>query len=226
MARKRNQTKQELNPIDRQGGRALNNKLTIAIAVAIVAAGFSQVASAQGGGLVAVLDVAKVFRVNKNFDDQMKKIRDEAEMLKTQIQQQQTQIQEDAKKVLTYEVGSEERNRQETEIEQRQAKLRTQARQLEMQLLTREARIYHQTYEQMKQVVGSAAQKNGISLVLRFDSTPVNPENRAEVIKGVNRSVVYHDQLDLTSMVIQSMGPVTAEYTAALQQQQQGGQRR
>lgn len=204
----------------------MNNKLTIVIAVAVVVAGFSQVASAQNGGIVAVLDVAKVFRVNKNFDDQMKKIRDEAEMLKTRIQQDQTQIQEDAKKVLSYEVGSAERNRQETEIEQRQAKLRTEARQLEMQLLTREARIYHQTYEQMKKVVESAAQKNGISLVLRFDSTPVNPEHRAEVIKGVNRSVVYHDQLDLTSMVINAMGPITAEYQAALQQQQQGTQRR
>lgn len=204
----------------------MNNKLTFAIVVAIVVTGLSQTTSAQEGGIVAVLDVAKVFRVNRAFDDQMKSIRDEAERLKSQIQQRQTQIQEDAKQVLTYEVGSEERNRKETEIEQRQAKLRTEARQLEMQLLTREAGIYHQTYEKMKQVVESAATANNISLVLRFDSTPINPENRAEVIKGVNRSVVYHHQLDLTSMVIDAMGPVTAEYSAALQQQQGGAQRR
>lgn len=197
----------------------MNNKLTFAIVVAIVAAGFSQVASAQDGGIVAVLDVAKVFRVNKSFDDQMKQIKSEADGLKTQIQQEQATIQEEAQKVLAFEIGTDERNRAETEIEQRQAKLRTRARQLEVDLLTREAKIYHRTYEQMKEVVASASKNNGISLVLRFDSTPVNPENRAEVIKGVNRSVVFHDQLDLTSMVIKQMGPVTAEYTASLQNQ-------
>lgn len=197
----------------------MNNKLTFALVVAIVATGFSQIASAQDGGIVAVLDVAKVFRVNKSFDDQMKQIKGEADMLKTQIQQEQAKIQEDAQKVLAYEIGTDERNQAETEIEQRQAKLRTRARQLEVDLLTREAKIYHRTYDQMKEVVASASKANGISLVLRFDSTPVNPENRAEVIKGVNRSVVFHDQLDLTSMVIKQMGPVTAEYTAALQTQ-------
>lgn len=204
----------------------MNNKVTFAIVVAIVAAGFSQVTSAQDSGIVAVLDVAKVFRVNKSFDDQMKKLRDEAEVLKGQIQQQQSTIQEQAKQVLTFEVGSTERNQKESEVEQQQAILRTKARQLEMDLLTREAGIYHRTYEQMKQVVETMAAENSISLVLRFDSTPMNPENRTDVIKGVNRSVVFHDQLDLTSMVINGMGPVTAEYTAALQQQQQDAQRR
>lgn len=185
----------------------MNNKLTFTIVAAIVVAGLGQVASAQDGGLVAVLDVAKVFRVNKEFDDQMKLIKGEADQLKASIQSEQVKIQEDAKGVLQFEVGTDERNRRETEIEQRQAALRTRARQLEIDLLTREAKIYHKTYQKMKQVVSSAATQNGISLVLRFDSTEINPDNRAEVIKGVNRSVVFHDRLDLTSMVINQMGP-------------------
>ena len=44
-----------------------------------------------------------------------------------------------------------------------------------------------------------------ISMVLRFDSSPIDRENRGDVIKGVNRAVVYHNNLDLTDHVIQAL---------------------
>ena len=59
----------------------------------------------------------------------------------------------------------------------------------------------------MKQTVASLAQQYGIALVLRFDSESINPTDRGEVIKGVNRTVVYHHKLDLTNMVICASTP-------------------
>ncbi len=188
----------------------MNTKLSIVIVAAVLVAGFQHSSFAQESGIVAVLDVKRVFDENSNFDAQMDAIKAEADQLKAEIQNQQTEIQNDAQAVLQYEVGTDERNRKETELEQRQAALRTRARQLEIDLLTREAKIYYQTYQQMKQVVGSLAQEHGISLVLRFDSSPINPENRGEVIKGVNRTVVFHDHLDLTDLVVEKMGVSTA----------------
>ena len=181
----------------------MNTKLTVTIIAAMIAACFSQTANAQG--LVAVLDVAKVFEVNPSFKQQMDAIKQRADQLKEQIQQEQTSIQQAAQAVLKLEVG-DERNRQESVIEQRQAALRTKARQLETDLLKQEAKIYHQTYEEMKSVVGKLAGEYGISLVMRFDSSPVNSSERNDVIKGVNRTVVFHDHLDLTSKVIEAMG--------------------
>ena len=184
----------------------MNSKLTVTIVAAIFVACFSQTATAQNdGGIVAVLDVAKVFEMNPWFKQQMEAIKAQADLLKEQIQTEQTAIQEAAQAVLKIEVG-ESRNQQESAIEQRQAALRTKARQLEMDLLKQEAKIYHQTYEQMQAVVAKLAGEFGISLVMRFDSSPINPENRAEVIKGVNRTVVFHDHLDLTTKVIEAMG--------------------
>ena len=184
----------------------MNSKLTVTIIAAIFVACFSQTATAQNdGGIVAVLDVAKVFEMNPWFKQQMEAIKAQADLLKEQIQTEQTAIQEAAQAVLKIEVG-ESRNQQESAIEQRQAALRTKARQLEMDLLKQEAKIYHQTYEQMQAFVAKLAGEFGISLVMRFDSSPINPENRAEVIKGVNRTVVFHDHLDLTTKVIEAMG--------------------
>ncbi|MEL7498496.1 MAG: OmpH family outer membrane protein [Planctomycetota bacterium] len=155
----------------------------------------------ENAGRVAILDVAKVFKNNPSFEAQMKAIRDDADRLKASITQQQEQIKNDAQELTKYGVGTPERNQLEAQLEQRQTSLRTQARQSETQLLNREARIYFDTYQQMQTVVESIAQQYGLSLVLRFDSEAIDPTNRNEVIKGVNRAVVFHRKLDLTTMV-------------------------
>jgi len=165
----------------------------------------------KGAGLVAVLDVAKVFRENQEFESKMAQIKSEADALKAQIQQQQEAIKDEAQQLKDYEVGSTERNQLEAALEQKQTALRTKARQAEADLLNREAKIYHETYQKMQEVVGSIANQHGISLVVRFDSEPIDATNRAEVVKGVNRSVVFHRRLDLTKMVIGQMNPATAQ---------------
>lgn len=174
------------------------------IAVAISCPVFAQDSGATNG-IVAVLDVAEVFKDNGTFDQSMKNIKAQAEKLKVEIQGQQEKIRSDAASLIEYETGSPDRNRLEAELEQRQAALRTRARQSEQDLLNREAEVYFQTYSKMQSVVESIAKKYNISLVLRFDSAEIDKTSRPEVIKGVNRAVVYHHKLDLTSMVVKEM---------------------
>ena len=111
----------------------------------------------------------------------------------------------------TFEVGTPERNQKEGQLEQEQTTLRTYARQKETDLLNREAQIYYNTYQKMQSVVSSFATENDIALVLRFDSADMNPTNRADVIKGVNRAVVFHHYRDISKYIIQNMGPMTEE---------------
>ncbi|WP_075084213.1 OmpH family outer membrane protein [Mariniblastus fucicola] len=183
---------------------------SIALAVLAVSS-FASAAVAQDGGIVAVLDVAKVFKVNQSFDSEMKKIKQDAEDLKAQIQQEQEAIKAEAMQISQYEAGSPDRNKMEAAVEQKQASLRTRARQAEADLLNQEAGIYYNTYMKMQQVVGDLAAKHGISMVVRFDGGSVDPDKRPEVIKAVNRTVVFHRDIDLTNMVINGMGPRIAE---------------
>lgn len=168
------------------------------------------------GGLVAVLDVAEVFKANQSFEQKMAAIKSEADSLKAQIQQEQEAIRGRAQQISQYEVGSDNRNQMEAKIEQEQAALRTKARQAETDLLNREAQIYYTSYREMQEVVASLAEQYGISLVLRFDSGEIDPTNRGEVIKGVNRAVVYHKRLDLTKMVIKQISPQSANASPAI----------
>ena len=161
------------------------------------------------GGLVAVLDVAKVFKNNAKFDQQLARIRQEAETEKNKIQEQQESIRARAVKVNALP-ADQARFQQEAQLEQEQAALRTRARQIEGALLKREAKIYYDAYVEMQQIVSKMAKQYGITLVLRFDSSSINPENRGEVVKGVNRTVVYMHRLDLTDLVIREMSSATA----------------
>ena len=202
-----------------QGGRILKSKLqhTLILLVAITTVALPTMASSlvaqennEQSGLVAVLDVAKVFKANTVFEQRMEEIKSEADSLKAQIQQEQDSIRARAQEVAQYEIGTPERNQMEGKIEQDQALLRTKARQAETDLLNREAKIYYETYQQMQSTVAKLAQQYGISLVLRFDSEDIDPTNRPDVIKGVNRAVVYHHKLDLTKMVIETLSPAAS----------------
>jgi len=164
----------------------------------------------SSGGVVAILDVAKVFKDNPVFDTKMKTIKTEADALKEKMQAQQELIRNDAAGLEEYGVGTPERNNLEASLEQRQSALRLQARQAETELLNREAGIYYDTYTQMQSVVANLSNQFGISLVMRFDSAPISRDNRPEVIQGVNRTIVYHHKVDLTDHVIRAMNPASA----------------
>lgn len=199
--------------------RSTFSKIVLSALVAVVAFSFNT-ASAQEGkqsGIVAVLDVAKVFKENRDFESKMQSIKSTADQLKASIQQKQEAIKQEAAGLQQYEVGSPERNQMEAELVQKQAKLRTEAHQAEVDLLSKEAGVYYDTYQQMQSILSSLSNEYGISLVLRFDSEKVDANNRGEVIKGVNRAVVYQQGLDLTTMVIEKMSNSVARAGGATQ---------
>lgn len=206
------------------GGQVLKSTIIKSLLVAIVAVASlgSQSVQAQGGqGVVAILDVALVFEQNLDFKNKMEGIRNDAEGLKTEITRRQELIKQEAQGLGKFEVGSANRMTLEGTLKLKQTKLQTFAQQKESLLLNREARVYYETYRRMQGTVESLAAANNISLVLRFESGEINPDNRPEVIKGVNRSVVYHRSagVDLTSLVSKAMNASSAQAQAPAQTQ-------
>ena len=181
----------------------------VAFVVAIIVAFAPSAVLAQETGRIAILDVAKVFKENTSFDNKVKAIKAEADKFKAHLIAQQDLLKKEVIKVRDMDAGPQ-RNQMEADIEQQHAKLRTTARQTEAELLSREAQVYYETYQEMQAIVESLAKEHGLSLVMRFDSSSIDPNNREEVIRGVNRGVVFHRRLDLTSLVSQALNTRTA----------------
>ena len=183
--------------------KSITIKPVIFVIAAVVALGAS-VVSAQETGRVAILDVAKVFKDNTSFGDKMAALKAEAERLKGQVTAEQDRIKVEVMKLRDLKPGPE-RNKREADLEQQHTHLRTTTRQAESELLSQEARVYFDTYREMQAVVEAIAQANGLSLVLRFDSEDIDPNNQQSVKKGLNRSLVFHRKLDLTPLVSQQL---------------------
>lgn len=182
---------------------------TFVIALIVsVSAPLTTVGWGQDQGRVCVLDVAEVFKRNQAFESEMEKIRTEAASLKAKVEQDFANLQREAEKLEQYQIGSAERNEMESQLMQSQALLQSKARQSEADLLAREAKIYFQTYKRMEEIVAEIANEYNISLVLRYDSQTMKQDDRADVIKGVNRAVVYQKGLDLTNLVSQQLNGV------------------
>lgn len=188
----------------------MKSSLQIIAIVACVLSLAGNLKAQESGGMVAVLDVVKVFESNTVFNDRMNAIKAEAEQFKMQMEQQQAALQQKAAPLKDYKPGSPEFNQLQAQLEQETASLRTQAQQTNTELLNREARIYFDTYVKLQQAVAELATQYNINLIIRFDSQPIDPDNRGEVIKGVNRNIVYQKNLDLTSMVIEKMAAASA----------------
>jgi Skp family chaperone for outer membrane proteins len=75
------------------------------------------------------------------------------------------------------------------------------------ELMKEEGRIYFDTYRELDDAVKRFAIHNNIHLVLRFASDGVeDPSNRNEIVKGINKSVVYvHPDLNITNLILQEL---------------------
>lgn len=160
----------------------------------------------NANGYVTVLDVAKVFKNYPPFDQQLKQIESEAEALRAKIQQQEQQLRSEAQNIVKmFKIGTSERKQKEADLEQKRAKMMTEGRHAQTDLLNREAQLYFKTYAQMRGVVQAYSKQAGIALVIRFESAPIDRDNRGAVIKGVNRNVVFQDRMDITVAIIKQM---------------------
>ena len=170
-------------------------------------------------GAIVVLDVAKVFKANPSFNQQIERIQSEAEKLKTEVETRQQELRAKAQNVSeNFVVNTTERKEAEATLEQEMTALRTYARQAEADLMSQEAKIYYDTYLQMQAIVATAARENGIALVLRFDSSDIDPSIRSSVVSAVNRAIVFQKDSDLTGYVIEQMNtPRTAQDGSKLQ---------
>jgi hypothetical protein len=71
--------------------------------------------------------------------------------------------------------------------------------------LEQEARVYFGIYREVEDAVINFAQRNRIGLVLRYTSDEMKPEDRNSVLQGVNKPVVFQQNLDITSHVLNQL---------------------
>ena len=159
--------------------------------------------ASSSGGIVAVLDVAKVFKEHSSFNVRMEQLKKEVEAFDALMKQKSDELRQEMEGLKdNFQTTSEEFKTGQAELARKDADLKIQANQKRQEILDKEAQLYLTTYEEIQEIVQQLATKYGITLVLRYDSADIDQNDRASVIKGVNRPIIFQRNLDLTNHVL------------------------
>lgn len=163
-------------------------------------------------GLVTVLDVAKVFENHPTFKAKMNALKNEVGDFQKSVRDQVTDLTKRRQNLpQELKIGSAEFKKAEETLARQEADLKITTSQTEREFMDKEAKLYYNTYLEVQNLVAGFAKANNISLVLRFDSSNIDKSNRASVSSGVNRFIVYQEQLDLTDLIIKEVAKSSAQ---------------
>lgn len=160
------------------------------------------VAPRAPGTSVAVIDISQVFEKHARFQDQMKALKAEVEDFEKTLRDEQGKMTKLRDELQSYAPGSPQFKAKEEEMAKLNGDVNVKMALQRKEFLEKEAKVYYATYSEVYAVIGDFADRNGIGLVLRFNSEDMKPEDRASVLQGVNRAVVFQRNLNITNLII------------------------
>jgi Skp family chaperone for outer membrane proteins len=159
-------------------------------------------ASRLGVNGVAVVDIAKIFKNHVRFKQQMEEMKGRVEAAENDVKQYQETIKRKADELKTFNPGSPEYKRAENDLLKMQGDLQLKVNLQKKEFMEQERRVYFGISREIDECVKQIAMQNGIVLVLRYNGEPVDPNNQEDVLRGINKTIVYsHPQMDITNYV-------------------------
>jgi Skp family chaperone for outer membrane proteins len=189
-----------------QGWAGLAAVLLCGFLVSSVLAQAPAAQPAAAGPRMALLDVSRIFKSHQRFKGMMDDMKRDVERAETQVKTERETIGKLAERLQEFRKGTTDYNDMERELAKRQADLAVQVQLQKNEFLQREAKIYHNVYQEIWQATDYFCKANRIDMVLRFNSEAVDPDKPESVLTFINKPVVWYDRgLDITDAILQEL---------------------
>ena len=172
-------------------------------------------APAPTGTNVAVIDVAQIFKKHNRFNAAMQDIKKDIEDFDTFVRGEQTKMKTLAEQLQSFKAGSLEYKSKEEEIARMTSEMQVKIGLKRKEFLEQEARVYYHVYKEIEQSVQNLAIRNRIGLVMRYNGDEMKEDDRASVLQGVNRAVVFQHNIDITPLILEDLNRGTVTPSAA-----------
>ena len=160
----------------------------------------------QPPSTVALLDVGYVFKQNQHFNTLKESLKLELQRADAQMKAKRDSIIERAKALKELKIGTPDYKQLESQVAKMQADLQVEVQLMKKELMTKEAKIYHQVYTEIYQEVEAIAQQYGFAAVIQFNGDEVTPENPEAIMRHISRPIVWHNaSLDITPEVLKRL---------------------
>jgi Skp family chaperone for outer membrane proteins len=151
---------------------------------------------------IAVIDVSYIFKKHDRFRATMDAMKKEMETTEADLKAERDKIGQKEEQRNTYNAGSAEYKQLDEQLARDMSEFNLKMTKIRKEFLEREAKVYYQTYLEVNKAVAYYAEHHDIGLVIRFNGEPVDPNKREDVLREINKPVVYANQIDITPDVL------------------------
>jgi Skp family chaperone for outer membrane proteins len=161
--------------------------------------------AASGGTNVVVIDIGYIFRNFQRFKSQMDDIKREYDKFESYVREQRDALTKKTEQLKALPPGSPEYGALEEQIADFQTKMRLEITRRQKDRVEQEAKIYHNAYKAIEYQVTQFADQYGIDLVVRFSNDEMDVTKPESILQGINRTVVFHRNLNITSHILDAL---------------------
>jgi Skp family chaperone for outer membrane proteins len=152
---------------------------------------------------IGLIDMARVFKSYKKFEALRDELKGDLQKSEDKFKQMAEQIRREQNELKQYKEGTDEYTKTENLIVRHTTQAETYRKTTQRDLVRREAQIYKTIYLEVADAVQKYARLKNYTLVLRFSSDEVEAsENPEDVMRGLNRQVVYYRPSDDITVAI------------------------
>jgi Skp family chaperone for outer membrane proteins len=155
---------------------------------------------------IALVNMDRIFKDHKPFQDKLVPIKEGVQELEKNTQLRQIELETVVTQLRKAQPGSPEGQR----LQQQAVKLQTEMQQFVAKeresLQKREATAHLDLYRQVEEEVKKYSKAKGIKLVIRQQETSLDDNQPLpEILKALNRGIVYEDGLDITDDILKAL---------------------
>ncbi len=167
-------------------------------------------APAFGQTKICLVDISKLFKANNAFNEQMAKLKGEADQFQMKLQDAQQKLTQMTEQLRTLDAAKPEYKSMENDIAQQSAKWEVDRRSQVRDLMQRESQLHFKTYALINETIGQYCAETQIPIVIRFSSEPMKLSDPETIMQAFNNSVVYYaPERDITNQIIERLALAT-----------------
>jgi Skp family chaperone for outer membrane proteins len=155
---------------------------------------------------IAILNMDRIFKTHQPLLDQLAPAREEAKALQEKLQLRQAEIETVANQIRKAEPGSPDFQRLQGQLLKLNGELRQLAEAGQQTIQKKETTIYLAFYRTLDEEVAKYAKAKGLKLVLRQQDSSLDEKQPVqEILKSLNRGIIYQDGLDITDDILKAL---------------------
>lgn len=158
-------------------------------------------ANAQKHG-VAVVDINYIFKNHKRHQATVEAMKAEMTKIEGELKADSEKLRQMEEQRNAYNVGAAEYKQLDEELARSIADFKLKMDRLRKEFMEREAKIYYQAFLEVSDAIKYYADRHDIGLVIRFNGDKVDANRREDVLREIQKTVVYQNRIDITPDIL------------------------